>query len=162
MRQPGATTIREGQHSDLQQVSSLWLEMINHHRSLDDHAWEPAPDGQEKFREWMEETLALEERVLLVAEVEGKVVGFTHGSLGSSPAPMAPRRIGFITDLAVAAGHRRLGIGRQLAEAATQWFAQQNASAVKLSAATANQAAVAFWRALGFEPLTYGMRKQLK
>ena len=162
MRQPGTVTIREGKHSDLQQVSSLWLEMIDVHRSLDDRAWEPAPDGPEKYRECMEKTLALEERVLLVAEVEGEIVGFTHGSLGNSPPPMASRRIGYITDLAVTAGHRRHGIGRQLAETIIQWFAQQDADEVKIGAAIPNQPAVAFWQALGFEPLTYGMGRQLK
>ncbi len=162
MRQPVAVTIREGKHSDLQQVSSLWLEMINLYQSLNDQAWEPAPDGPEKYREWMEETLAQEERVLLVAEVEGEVLGFIHGRLGSSFPTMAPRRKGFITDLAVAAAHRRRGIGRRLAEAVSQWFAQQDAVEVRLSAATSNEAAIAFWQALGFEPLTYGMWRQLK
>ena len=157
-----AVTIREGKQSDLQQVSSLWLEMINIHQSLNDRAWEPAPNGPEKYRECMEETLAQEERVLLVAEVEGEVVGFTHGSLGNSPPPMAPRRIGFITDLAVTASHRRHGIGRQLAETIIQRFAQRDADEVKLGAAISNQPAITFWRALGFEPLTYGMGRQLK
>ena len=162
MRQPVGATIREAKQSDLQQVSTLWLEMVNYHQSLDERASGPASDGQEKFREWMAQTLSREEHVLLVAEVEDEVVGFIQSMLGSNPPPMAPRRIGFISDLAVGASHRRRGIGRQLAETITQWFAQRDANEVKLSAAICNQRAIAFWRALGFEPLSYGMGKQLK
>jgi len=154
-------TVRGAATHDLEAVADLWAELIEVHRQLDQRLWEPAPDGREKYREWIAETLARDDRALFVADADGPVVGFTHVVLDTGPQPMRPRVSAKITDMVVAADYRRHGIGRLLAEAAREWSVGQGAEDLRLSAAVRNPAAVAFWEAMGFEPWLVGMYRKL-
>jgi len=157
----GQVVVRPATPQDLDAVADLWEELIEAHRQLDDRLWEPAPDGRETYRRWVEETLTSDDRVLLVAELDGQVVGFTHGVLAGGPPPMRPRVSGMVTDMIVAADCRRRGIGRRLAEAIRDWFCERGAEDLRLSAAVRNPAAVAFWEALGLEPWVVAMWQRL-
>jgi ribosomal protein S18 acetylase RimI-like enzyme len=153
--------VRQATPEDLQAVGDLWELLIEQHRQLEPRFWESAPDGREKCLEFVTASLDADDRVLLVAEVEGRVVGFAHSMVADGPPPMRPRRIGHITDLVVHAGCRRRGIGRALVGGVRQWLAEKGADETRLSAAVANPDAVAFWRALGYEPITYGFWQPL-
>jgi ribosomal protein S18 acetylase RimI-like enzyme len=149
--------VRPARPGDLEAVGDLWEALIEQHRQLNERFWEPAADGREKYLQFVAGSLDAEGRVLLVAEIEGRVVGFTHGMLTGAPPPMRPRRIGSVTDLVVDPEFRRRGIGRVLVEGLRKWFAERGADEMRLSAAVANPDGIAFWRALGYEPLTYGL-----
>ena len=62
----------------------------------------------------------------------------------------------------VAADCRRRGVGRRLIEAISDWFLAHGADEIRLSAAVRNEASNAFYRSLGFEPLTCTMIKRLR
>jgi GNAT superfamily N-acetyltransferase len=95
---------------------------------------------------WLGEAAGSATRCLLVAQVEGQVVGFIHGQLAGGPPPVLPRLDGEITDLYVAPASRRRGLARALVAALTAWFTAHGAGKIVLSAA------VAFWQAQGFAP----------
>jgi len=156
-----SVTVRDATPADLDQVADLWEELIRFHHDLDNRFWQKAPDGRELFRQWMGESLAEEKRVLFVATERAQVMGFAHGMLTNSPPPMRDRCIGSVTDLVVGASHRRRGIGRRLVEAVQDWFQRQGAVEIRLTAALCNESAVAFWRAMGFEPWTVTMRRRI-
>ena len=109
----------------------------------------------------MTEALEKPERLLLVAEHEGLVVGFLHGLLRGAPVPMAPRLSGCITDVVVSERHTRAGIGTALLVAAEQWFAAQGAKDITMTVAVHNPRGRNFWLNSGFEPWTETMRKPL-
>ena len=153
--------IREALVGDLGGVGDLWEELINLHHGLDSRFWVRAPDGRDRFLDWMREVTSSEDRVLLVAVDSRHVLGFVHGMLKNSPPPMADRLSGFITDMIVARPHRRCGIGRALFEAAQDWFRGRRAQEIKLTAALCNQDAVLFWKEMGLEPWTCSMWKDL-
>ena len=153
--------IRPAGAGDLDAVADLWVEMLDFHHGLDARFWRRAPDGREKFRAWMELALADPDRAVFVAGGAGRIVGFTHGQLKASPPPVVPRKGGFITDLAVAAAHWRLGVGRRLLGAVEDWCRERGAEEVTLTAAVRNEPAVGFWRAMGYEPWTFTMWKPL-
>lgn len=79
---------------------------------------------------------------LLVAELDEQIVGFCH---------LYRRRDGIVTiyHLAVAAPHRRLGIGRQLVESVCRIGAIRDASLVRLKCPEDLEANV-FYAQLGF------------
>jgi GNAT superfamily N-acetyltransferase len=134
---------------------------MDFHHALDERHWNAAPDGREKFREWMAEALGEEERAVLVAEVDGRVVGFAHAMIRGGPPVVVPRRTGFVTDMVVAADQRRNGVGRGLFAAVEAWCRERGADDVTLTTAVRNEAALDFWRAMGFESWTYTMWKPL-
>jgi len=151
--------VRSATTEDLEAVSLLWEQLVEYHHHLDSRFWKRAPDGRDKFRNWMEEGLSDTKRALFVAESSGQIVGFVHGMLKHAPPPMIPRCGGFITDLVVGESRRGAGLGRKIFQAIERWFASEGAQEITLTTAVRNAAAVEFWKSMEFEPWTYTMWK---
>lgn len=153
--------IREALEDDLETVVDLWEELLEYHRTIDSSYWAPARDARETMLQWWRQAPEDADRLLLVAEVQGEVVGFVHGTLANTPPPIEDRPFVGISDIAVRADRRRRGIGRALIDALSEGFAEREPQELRLSVALRNDAAVAFYGELGFEPVTYGMRRAL-
>ena len=153
--------IREGGQEDLDAVAALWEELTGLHHALDNRFWIRAEDGREKYRDWVAEGLDEGDRMLVVAEAQGRVVGFIHGMVKDAPTPLAPKLTGQVTDLIVAEGHRGRGVGTRLVEAASRRFREKDAQELILNAAVCNKPAREFWEAMGFEPWTQTLWKPL-
>ncbi|HQK93066.1 MAG TPA: GNAT family N-acetyltransferase [Armatimonadota bacterium] len=161
MLDTGSVTVRRARQEDLDAIVALWVELVEYHHNLDCRLWEAAEDGTLTYREWALESMGEPRAAVLVAEVDGEVVGFAHALPGRAPASMRERAMGVIADVCVAPGHRNRGVGRRLAEAAISHFVEQGMTEVMLSAAVGNEGAVRFWRSLGFDPILYSMHRPL-
>ena len=87
---------------------------------------------------------------VLLAERDAAPVGWLHLFLAwrlTSP-PFAE-----IGGLAVAPGHRRQGVGRQLLAAGEAWARERGAAALRVRVAEQREEAPALYRAAGFRPL---------
>ncbi len=155
MTRPSDALIRQAAEADLDAVLDLWEDLIALHTALDERFWRKAPDGRAIMGDWLRQGLSQDDRVLLVAEVDGRVVGFAHATFTNTSPPMVDRRVGLITDVVVSASHRRRGIGRRLMEAGIQRLRDLDAEEIRLSVAPANEPALALYRGLGFEVLSH-------
>ena len=155
-------TVRDATEVDLDRIAELWAEMIDLHHDLDERFWRRKPDGQDGFRTWMAESVENEKRVLIIAEVDGRVAGFVHGELVNSPPPMEDKTSAYISDVSVGFEFRGKGIGRKLMDAALAKLAEIGAEDVTLLAAVKNECAVGFYEALGFERHNISMWKSLR
>jgi ribosomal protein S18 acetylase RimI-like enzyme len=144
-------TVRDATEVDLDRVAELWTEMIDLHHDLDERFWQRRPNGQSIFREWMAEAIDDEERMLIVADVDGAVAGFIHANVTNAPSPMEDKTSAYISDVSVGFDYRGKGVGRKLMAAALERLAQIGAEDVTLLAAVKNECAVGFYEALGFE-----------
>lgn len=87
-------------------------------------------------------------RCLFVAEIDGEVVGFAVGAVGSGPH--SGGREGEIESVAVAERARRAGTGRRLCEAILAWCGAQGATEVALEVRAGSADAIALYAGLGF------------
>jgi len=96
------------------------------------------PPDLPSSRRFLEERLARDESVLLVAERDGSVVGFVQ--LYPLFSSISLGRVYLLNDLFVEPRSRRHGVGRRLLEGAREWGAREGAHYLELSTAVDNPA----------------------
>lgn len=95
------------------------------------------------------------EQALLVAEVDGDVVGLVRvQALERLEVPdvpaLAPRRYAMVQELVVAQSHQRRGIGTRLMSEAERWARDRGLTQVELGVYEFNEAALRLYRRLGY------------
>jgi ribosomal protein S18 acetylase RimI-like enzyme len=143
--------IRRAGHKDLEALLDLWEEMMAYHAQLDAR-FRPTADGRQHFRRIVQEWMTDDACSVWVAEVDGRLVGYTIGRLAENPPVLEPLFVGHVSDICVAPAWRRQGIAGQLFSAVRGWLRQQGVTSVQLHVATQNPAAQAFWLEMGFSP----------
>lgn len=87
------------------------------------------------------------EKKILVAEIQGRVVGYVH--LESYDVLYAPHMKN-VMGIAVAGEFRRQGVGKALLTAGETWARETGAVAVRLVSGDARKGAHAFYQSLGY------------
>jgi ribosomal protein S18 acetylase RimI-like enzyme len=132
-----------------------------HHRHLP-HIFH-RQDGPAREQTYILDLISDRDTGLFVAELEGQLVGFVNVLVRDAPpiSLFVPRRLAIVDNLAVSGSFRRTGIGRALMQKAERWAAARGASALELNVYEFNREATAFYRALGYEPLSRRMSRPL-
>ena len=95
------------------------------------------------------------ERVLVLDEA-GQICGFLWLAIVTT---MVEPRVGYIKNIYVAHGWRGQGYGRQLLDAADEWFRKSGCAKAALDASVCNRRAVAVYLAAGYGAARYRMEK---
>ncbi len=100
---------------------------------------------------------------LFVAEMGEKVAGFVHAVMRDAPSipALVPRRYAFVETICVKSGFQDHGIGRRLMDTVHKWAIAKGATAIELNVYEFNKAAIAFYKAIGYETFSRRMRKVL-
>ena len=145
-------SIREGTEDDIDAMQRLCKEVDALHCQALPHVFRQ-PDGPPRTEEFFHEILSGEDAVLLIAEREGRVVGFAHVAIreASDFPVLVPRRYAALRDIVVTADCRRAGIGAALVDEAQ----------MELNVWEFNENAIAFYKDLGYETAGRKMWKEL-
>ncbi len=154
--------IRQATAQDYAALCGIIDEVDSLHRNHMPHIFQ-RPPGPVRDREYILALLADENVGLFVAEVEGQVAGFVHVLVRDTPPwpVLVSRRLAFVDSLAVGQEFRRRGIGRTLMDQAHTWAIAKRATDIELNVFEFNQAAIAFYQALGYEASTRRMVRSL-
>jgi len=142
--------IRTAEAEDVPAICELWKEFMDFHGALD-NLFTRSPKGHETFSEFVSARISAEDSCVLVAEDAGELVGYCIAAIAQRPAVFIDLDYGAIYDLAVTAKRRRGGLGRDLFEKTSEWFAGKGIKRLELSVAAGNETARSFWRRMGFE-----------
>lgn len=141
--------IRKALPEDAEAITALWMDSLRLHSRYDERfvlhpqaetAWRAA------LRLWMESADAC---VLAAETAGGELIAFAIGMDRENAPILQPERYGYISELDVAEGWRRRGVGRRLFGELMRWFAQRRLTTYRLNAAHRNPLSQAFWRAVG-------------
>ncbi len=88
--------------------------------------------------------------IICIANLDGKNVGFAHGSLRILPDFYGGQKIGYISHIFVDEAVRKKGAGEGLVRKLEQWFADKEVHSVELQVLINNEAGTAFWQRMGY------------
>jgi GNAT superfamily N-acetyltransferase len=157
-----AIVIREARERDYEALCAIIEEVDRMHReALPDRF--KAPEGPARERIYIDNAIRAPDVGLLVAEIEGQVVGFVHLIVKDVPdiPILMRRRYASVDNLAVRRAHRRRGVGRVLMKRAQAWAWANGATSIELTVYAFNRPAQDFYRRLGYETLSHHVWKPL-
>ena len=127
--------LRDAMVSDARALAKLNREEMGYHF--------PVEETGKKLQASLENP----EKKILVAEIQGRVVGYVH--LESYDVLYAPHMKN-VMGIAVAGEFRRQGVGKALLTAGETWARETGAVAVRLVSGDARKGAHAFYQSLGY------------
>jgi ribosomal protein S18 acetylase RimI-like enzyme len=137
---PMSPTVRRATESDLDATAPLFDAYRQFYHQ---------PSDVPRARDWLRERIARGESIVLLAERDGAVVGFTQ--LYPMFSSVRTARLWILNDLYVVADARRLGVARALLDAAAHACRADGAAGLMLETGRDNAAARALYRAAGWQ-----------
>ncbi len=157
----GARTIRTAEAGDLDALVDLNLVVQELHVAAEPDRFSE-PDRATVAR-WFEDVLAADAWTVLVAEVDGEVVGYLLFEQVDRTAGTFTRalRTLYVHQLGVAPAARRQGVGRALLQRVDEAARSLGVTQVALDTWAFNTDAMAFFERCGFEVFNVRLRRSL-
>ena len=146
-----AVEVRDAGEADIDRLVELQIALFDEdagrHDPNTDLTW-PRREGRSDLTALLDGT----ESSLLVAEVEGVIVGFLAGYVHVASPVQAGARIAALRSLYVSPAHRRSSAASALVERFVEWARSRDCCQVDVMHYAANAGAAALYERLGFEP----------
>lgn len=121
------------------------------------------PSRPDRPRSFWSRMLVGRNSTILVAEHEGRILGFLLVEVKTSlrlPI-LRRRRFGYVSHVGVIRGWRRRGVGRLLMAAAHRWLLRRRITQIELNVWSFNRGAVEFYKRLGYRFLSHRMGRKI-
>ena len=165
-RTPDASSdivIRSAKPADLPTIGRLGALLVRTHHDFDPKRF-IAPTGQTEsgYASFLGSQLDRSDVVVLVAEQDSRVIGYTYAGVEGRDWMSLRGRAGVLYDILVDPARRRHGVGRKLLDATVARLESLGAPQVVLSTAERNDAAQRLFAAAGFRPTMIEMTRDLE
>jgi ribosomal protein S18 acetylase RimI-like enzyme len=155
-------TIRRASEADLPALGRLGAMLLQDHHAFDELRFmAPRDDPEEGYAWFLSGELREPDVVVLVADVNGDVVGYVYAGLEPLSWKELREAAGFVHDVVVDPRARRSGVATALVEAAADWLRMRGAPRVLLWTASQNEPAQRLFVRLGFRRTMIEMTKEL-
>jgi ribosomal protein S18 acetylase RimI-like enzyme len=154
--------IRPAEERDRVDLGRMAAVLVRMHHAFDPQRFlifEPIEEG---YGRWLVRETTNEKAFVLVAEHEGKVVGYVYGTLDGRDWMALRDACGVLQDIFVDEPSRRSGVAKQLLEALSERLKERGAPRVVLSTAAKNEGAQRFFESMGFRRTMIEMTRELE
>jgi ribosomal protein S18 acetylase RimI-like enzyme len=154
--------VRRASSDDLPALGRLGALLVQTHHEFDSQRFLAATTlTAEGYASFLRSQLADPDVVVLVAEIDGHVVGYAFGAIEGVDYLSLRGPAGVLHDLIVDAEYRGRGIGRLLLDEMVSTLASRGAPRIVLSTAERNTSAQRFFERLGFRRTMIEMTREL-
>jgi ribosomal protein S18 acetylase RimI-like enzyme len=158
-----AVNIRPAAPRDVPTIGRLGALLVREHHDFDPQRFIAAtPRTQDQYGGYLGTQLEEPNIVILVAEQDGKVIGYTYSGVEGNDYMSLRGPAGVMYDIVVDPDHRQQGIGRMLVDATLEALKRKGAPRVVLSTAERNTAAQRLFDRAGFRRTMIEMTRELK
>ncbi|HCY00407.1 MAG TPA: hypothetical protein DG754_09740 [Bacteroidales bacterium] len=141
--------IRKANLHDIEQVTKYGLILLKQHSELDPY-FTPIGTVDKVYRNFLERCLSSEDRLLLVAENNGKLVGYAAGEIQARSPIFKITKNGYINDVFVKGEFRKLGVAKKFLIELKKWFESKGIEYIELSVLAKNEIGKKTWAKFGF------------
>ena len=157
-----STTFRPATSADTPIIGRLGALLVREHHDFDPQRFIAAMPGIEKgYGSYLGTQLEAPNVVILVAERDGKVIGYTYSGVEGTDYMALRGPAGAMYDIVVDPDHRQQGVGRMLVDATLEALRSKGVPRVVLSTAEKNAAAQRLFDRAGFRRTMIEMTREL-
>jgi ribosomal protein S18 acetylase RimI-like enzyme len=142
-------TCRRATARDLGSIVELWIELMDLHREL--LPYPLVENAAAQHQEHIAKRLDNDSSLILVAELNGAIVGYCRAGIASYAPVYEQQPYGAIAELIVIQALRRQGIGEALYYKTKDWFKERGVTRLEVATASGNPSSNAFWKKMGFK-----------
>jgi ribosomal protein S18 acetylase RimI-like enzyme len=158
-----SVSVRPATGSDVAALGRLGALLVRVHYEFDQQRFlAPTPRTEEGYGSFLGSQIRDTDTVVLVAEDEGQVVGYSYASNEGHDWMSLRGPAGALHDILVDPEHRRKGIGEKLLAATIAALESRGAPRVVLSTAFQNEAAQRLFEKAGFRRTMIEMTRESK
>ena len=155
-------SIRPASSADVRAIGRLGAALVRLHHELDAERFlEATSQTEHGYASYVRSQLANRETIVLVAEREGQVLGYTFAGIEGVDYMSLRGPAGVLHDIVVDPDHRGLGIGRGLLDATLDALAKRGVPRVVLSTAERNESAQRMFARAGFRRTMIEMTREM-
>ena len=151
--------IRKAKLKDIKKIIEYGVGLLKQHYAFDSY-FAPAKNVHEVYKKFFKGCIYSKNRLLLVAEENGEIIGYAVGELSSRPPVYKIRKMGYISDVFVEKNFRKLGIAKQFLHVLKKWFKAKNIKHIELSVHVKNEIGKKAWAKYGLED--YMIKKRVE
>ena len=157
-----ASNIRPAIPTDVPTIGRLGALLVREHHDFDPQRFIAAtPQTEKGYGSFLGTQLEEPKIVILVAERDGNVIGYTYSGVEGTDYMSLRGPAGVMYDIVVDPDHRQQGIGRILVDATLEALKSKGAPRVVLSTAERNAAAQRLFDRAGFRRTMIEMTREL-
>jgi GNAT superfamily N-acetyltransferase len=154
--------IRPATKSDQAALGRYGGALMRLHHEFDPQRFLSTEHPEDGYGRFLVSQLDDAESVVLVADVDGQVLGYVFAALEPMSWKELRAACGFVHDVYVDESARRAGIAAMLMRAAIEWLEAHGAPRVVLQSASRNPGAQRLFESLGFRPTMVEMTLELE
>jgi ribosomal protein S18 acetylase RimI-like enzyme len=152
--------IRPAGPGDGEPLGRMGAALARQHHDFDGDRFMVSDGIEEGYRRWLLKEAESTEAVVVVAELDGQVVGYGYGRLEGKDWNRLLDRHGELVDLWVEPQARKAGVGAALVEDVARRLFERGAPRLVLSTSSKNHTAQRLFTRLGFRPTMLEMTRE--
>ncbi len=152
--------VRPAVVADVEKLAAIWHEHMQDLAKLD-RRFRISDTAAAHYQNDLQTWLGREDARILVAERDGRTIGFVVGWHIKRPPVQTPENMGLISDLCVDGHARQGGVGSALLDGLRGWFKDHQIEIIEAMVPQSHPIAQAFWRALGATDYLHVVRYRL-
>lgn len=154
--------IRHAAHADAPALGRLGAQLMRTHYAFDAQRFLAPGEGVESgYARFLESQSRADDSLVLVAEQDGRIVGYVYAAIEPLSWKDLREECGFIHDLLVTEEARGGGVGTALLDRAIEWLREQQMPRVVLGTAAQNVNARRLFERRGFRSTMIEMTLEL-
>jgi ribosomal protein S18 acetylase RimI-like enzyme len=153
--------IRNGRIKDAAKTLPVWDEFMVYHKRISTMDFEMVNKAREMWVKYFERHVRSRIRKAIVAEQDGKIVGFLLGEIQKRPPIFTTAHQGYVDNIGVIENKRNQGIGALMLDSFVEWAKGKGLPYILLNVAVENDIAQGLYRKQGFKTMMLVQRKLL-